>query len=114
MRLYCQLLRMRWSGAIGAIARCKNRSTGYVHKHRAVRAWRWTCGAKPKPKAVNKPLHRFILHGLDKPGAFTTVSTKPLFSNALLDETIKKLGVRPPGALPPAADPGTIAGTRPR
>jgi hypothetical protein len=29
-------------------------------------------------------------------------------------ETIKKLGVRPPGALPPAADPGTTAGTRPR
>src|SRR5215510_1396333 len=65
---------MRWSGAIGAIARCKNRSTGYVHKHRSTRAWRWTCGAKPKTKAVTKPLHRFGLHGLDKPSVSTTVS----------------------------------------
>jgi hypothetical protein len=29
---------------------------------------------KPKPKAVNKPWHHFIVHGLDNPGAFTTVS----------------------------------------
>jgi xanthine dehydrogenase small subunit len=29
---------------------------------------------KPKPKAVNKRSHHSIVHGLDKPGAFTTVS----------------------------------------
>ena len=29
---------------------------------------------KPKPKAVNKPSPHFIVHGLDKPGVFTTVS----------------------------------------
>jgi len=35
---------------------------------------RWTCGGKPKPKAVNKPSPHSIMHGLDKPGVFTTVS----------------------------------------
>jgi hypothetical protein len=39
-----------------------------------VHAWRWICGVKPKPKAVNKPSPHFIVHGLDKPGVFTTVS----------------------------------------
>jgi hypothetical protein len=29
---------------------------------------------KPTPKAVNKPSPHFIVHGLDKPGSFTTVS----------------------------------------
>src|SRR5262249_48895425 len=29
----------------------------------------------PTPKAVNKPLHHFIVHGLDKPGSSATVST---------------------------------------
>jgi len=39
-----------------------------------VRVWRWICGVKPTPKAVNKPLHHFIVHGLAKPGALATVS----------------------------------------
>jgi hypothetical protein len=39
-----------------------------------VRAWRWTCGVKPTPKAVNKPWQHCIVHGLDKPGVFTTDS----------------------------------------
>ena len=30
---------------------------------------RWICGVKPKPKAVNKPSHHSIVHGLDKPGS---------------------------------------------
>src|SRR5712664_4041462 len=55
-------------------------STGCGRKRRSVRAWRWICGVKPKPKAVNKPLHRFILHGLYKPGFYTTVSIFPTFS----------------------------------
>ena len=29
---------------------------------------------KPKPQAVNKPSHHFIMHELAKPGVFTTVS----------------------------------------
>jgi hypothetical protein len=37
---------------------------------------RWICGVKPKLKAVNKLSPHFIVHGLDKPGGFTTVSTK--------------------------------------
>ena len=75
----CPPPRMRWSGATGAIARGKNRSTGYARRCRSVHAWRWICGVKPKPKAVNKPSPHFIVHGLDKPGVFTTVSKMPPF-----------------------------------
>src|SRR5919205_4354405 len=71
----CPRHRMWWSGATGAIARCKNRSTGYARRDRSVHAWRSICGVKPTPKAVNKPSPPFIVHGLDKPGGFTTVST---------------------------------------
>src|SRR5215831_1058711 len=66
--------RMRWSGATGAIARCKRVSTGCGRKRRSVRVLRWICGVKPTPKAGNKPLPHSIGHGLDKPGVFTTVS----------------------------------------
>ena len=70
----CPPPRMRWSGATGAIARCKKVSTGYGRTSRSVRVLRWICGVKPKPKAVNKLLHHFIVHGLDKPGSSATVS----------------------------------------
>src|SRR5215470_7917803 len=65
---------MRWSGATGAIARCKRVSTGCGRKRRSVPAWPWICGVKPTPKAANKPSPHSIVHGLDKPGVFTTVS----------------------------------------
>src|SRR4249919_2161178 len=68
---------MRWSGATGAIARCKSRSTVCARKYRSVPAWHWICGVKPKPKAGNKPSPHSIMHGLDKPGVFTTVSFDP-------------------------------------
>ena len=74
----CPPPRMRWSGATGAIARCKRVSTGCGRKRRSVRAWRWICGVKPKPKAGNKPSHHSIMHGLDKPGSSATVSEKSL------------------------------------
>jgi hypothetical protein len=45
------------------------------HKRRSVRVWRWICGVKPTPKAVNKPWHHCIVHGLAKPGSSATVST---------------------------------------
>jgi hypothetical protein len=38
----------------------------------------WICGVKRKPKAVNKPLHYFIVHGLDKPGSSATVSNNSM------------------------------------
>src|SRR5712691_5423180 len=65
---------MRWSGATGASARGKSRSTVYARTYRSVPAWHWICGVKPKPKAGNKPSPHSIMHGLDKPGVFTTVS----------------------------------------
>src|SRR5262249_20564320 len=71
----CPPPRMPWSGATGAIARGTRVSTGCGRTSRSVRAWRWTCGVKPTPKAGNKPSPPFIVHGLDKPGGFTTVST---------------------------------------
>src|SRR5438552_2778493 len=70
---------MQWNAVTGAIARCKATSIVYERKRRSVRALRWTCGVKPKPKAVNKPLHHSIVHGLDKPGIFTTVSNQAPF-----------------------------------
>src|SRR6516165_7730141 len=57
---------MRWSGATGAIARCKNRSIGYVRKPRSAPAWRWTCGEKPKGQGVAKPSTPYMRHGLPK------------------------------------------------
>src|SRR5262245_25395352 len=79
----CPPPRMRWSGATGAIARCQRVSTGYGRKGRAVRAWRWICGVKLTPKAVNKPSPPFIVHGLDRPGGYTTVSNKDTIKNVL-------------------------------
>src|SRR5215831_63249 len=70
---------MPWSGATGAIARCKKVSTGCGRKRRSVPAWPWICGVKPTPKAVNKPSPHSIVYGLDKPGVFTTVSESLLF-----------------------------------
>src|SRR5215467_16358424 len=67
---------MRWNAAIGAIARCKATSIASARKRKSVRVWRWICGVKPTLKAVNKPWHHCIVHGLDKPGVFTTVSRK--------------------------------------
>ena len=55
-------------------ARGKRVSTGCGRKRRSGRVWRWICGVKPTPKAGNKPWHHSIVHGLDKPGGFTTVS----------------------------------------
>src|ERR671931_175619 len=71
---------MRWNVVTGAIARCKSKSTGYARKRKSVRAWRWTCGVKPTPKAVNKPWQHCIVHGLDKPGVFTTDSKNLMIS----------------------------------
>src|SRR5215217_665974 len=70
---------MPGSGATGAIARGKRVSTGCGRKRRSVPAWPWICGVKPTPKAVNKPSPYSIVHGLDKPGVFTTVSKNGLF-----------------------------------
>src|SRR2546426_12286228 len=78
----CHPHQMPWSGATGAIARCKRVSTGCGRKSRSVRVLRWICGVKLKPKAVNKPLPYFIVHELDKPGALATVSTIPTLSAA--------------------------------
>src|SRR3989442_11780194 len=60
----CHRRRMRWSEATGAIARCKNRSTGYVRKPRSAPAWRWTCGEKPKGQGVINPSTPYMRHGL--------------------------------------------------
>src|SRR5215510_1171987 len=69
---------MPWNAVTGATVRCKATSIAYARKRRSVRAWRWICGVKPTPKAVNKPSLHSIVHGLDKPGVFTTVSLKTI------------------------------------
>src|SRR2546430_4377729 len=79
----CHPHQMPWSGATGAIARCKRVSTGCGRKSRSVRVLRWICGVKLKPKAVNKPLPYFIVHELDKPGGSATVSEKRGFPSPI-------------------------------
>ena len=49
-------------------------SIGCGHQRRAVRVLHGIGGVKPTLKAVNKPLHHSIVHGLDKPGSSATVS----------------------------------------
>src|SRR5919201_3308239 len=85
----CHQHRMLWSGATGAIARCKRVSTACGRKSRSVRVLRWIWGVKRKPKAVNKPWHSFIVHELDKPGSSATVSkeTRVFCDNAFLSQT---------------------------
>src|SRR5436190_10871795 len=82
----CPPPRTRWSGAIGAIARCKRVSIECGRASRSVPVLCWICGVKPTPKAVNKPLHHFILHGLAKPGALATVSFKTAYEQQLWEE----------------------------
>ena len=43
-----------------------------VRTYRSGLAWHGICGVKPNPQAVNKPSPHSIMHGLDKPGVFTT------------------------------------------
>src|SRR5262245_56374858 len=86
---------MRWSGATGAIARCKRVSTGCGRKRRSARVWRWICGVKPTPKAGNKPWQHFIVHGLAKPGSSATVSYFGGFlANQMWDEIFNHEQVR--------------------
>src|SRR4051794_15286797 len=91
----CQRRRMRWSGATGAIARCKNKSTEYAHKHRSVHAWRWTCGAKPKAKGANKPSTPYMRHVLPEATRYPCYSLKNCASSA-------KKGVMEKGGWPGA------------
>jgi hypothetical protein len=59
-------------------------STGCGRKRRAVRVWRSRGGVQLKPKAVNKPLHYFIVHELDKPGSSATVSLFLFYQSPIL------------------------------
>src|SRR6266446_6044810 len=52
--------RMRWNGAIGAIARCKRVSTVYAPKSRSRHALRSIWGEKPKAKGVSRPSKPYI------------------------------------------------------
>src|SRR6266704_2678852 len=83
----CPRRRMRWSGATGAIARCKNRSTGYGRKHRSVHAWRWTCGAKPKAKDANKPSTPYMRHVLPEATRYPCYSLELI--RTYYDEIVK-------------------------
>src|SRR5215831_3378924 len=93
----CPPPRTRWSGAIGAIARCKRVSIACGRASRSVPVLRWICGVKPTPKAVNKPLHHFILHGLAKPGALATVSKNGGYPAGVADGSLEESHHRPLG-----------------
>jgi hypothetical protein len=46
---------------------------------------------KPKLKAVNKPLHHCIVHGLDNPGSSATVSNLVVAQEASAVESSSRL-----------------------
>src|SRR5215475_5330862 len=85
---------MRWSGATGAIARCKNRSIGYVRKPRSAPAWRWTCGEKPKGQGVAKPSTNYMRHGLPKATRSPRYSLQnyPILPGTLFSANLVKIG----------------------
>jgi len=56
-----------------------------------VRAWRWICGVKPTLKAGNTPSPHCIVHGLGKPGGFTTVSKSLSFCHLTKQPLINEL-----------------------
>src|SRR5712671_744559 len=75
----CPRRRMRWSGATGAIARCKNRSTGYVRKPRSAHAWHSTCGEKPKEQGATKPSTPYMRPVLPKATRYPRYSLHKFF-----------------------------------
>src|SRR6266403_930808 len=80
---------MRWNVATGAIARCNATSIACAHKCRSVRAWRWTCGVKPKPKAVNKPSKHYMRRVQDENNPVSLLQSHNSQENFRLIDTLK-------------------------
>src|SRR2546426_9241746 len=62
----CPRPRMRWNGAIGAIARCKKVSTVCAPKSRSRHELRLTCGEKPGARGVATLFKPYMRHGQDE------------------------------------------------
>src|SRR5262249_41435835 len=88
----CPRRRMRWSGVTDAIARGKNRSTGYVRKPRSAHAWRWTCGEKPKGQGGTKPSTPYMRHGLPKGTRYPCYSLKLIVEQTHYIRTLMSSG----------------------
>src|SRR5712671_5179764 len=83
----CPRRRMRWSGATGAIARCKNRSTGYVRKPRSAHAWHSTCGEKPKEQGATKPSTPYMRPVLPKATRYPRYSLEKVLCKPIVVHT---------------------------
>src|SRR2546426_3629559 len=62
----CPRPRMRWNGAIGAIARCKKVSTVCAPKSRSRHELRLICGEKPGARGVATLFTPYMRHGQDE------------------------------------------------
>src|SRR2546426_11851002 len=62
----CPRPRMRWNGAIGAIARCKKVSTVCAPKSRSRHELRLICGEKPGARGVAILFTPYMRHGQDE------------------------------------------------
>src|SRR3989442_4220318 len=62
----CPRPRMRWNGAIGAIARCKKVSTVCAPKSRSRHELRLICGEKPGARGVATLFMPYMRHGQDE------------------------------------------------
>src|SRR5713101_2080186 len=62
----CPRPRMRWNGAIGAIARCKKESTVCAPKSRSRHELRLICGEKPGARGVATLFTPYMRHGQDE------------------------------------------------
>src|SRR6266487_6137035 len=62
----CPRPRMRWNGAIGAIARCKKVSTVCAPKSRSRHALRLICGEKPGARGVATLFTPYMRPGQDE------------------------------------------------
>src|SRR6266571_2140094 len=62
----CPRPRVRWNGAIGAIARCKKVSTVCAPKSRSRHELRLICGEKPGARGVATLFTPYMRHGQDE------------------------------------------------
>src|SRR2546427_9665896 len=77
----CPRPRMRWNGAIGAIARCKKVSTVCAPKSRSRHELRLICGEKPGARGVATLFTPYMKHGQDEsnPVSLLQCRVKPGF-----------------------------------
>src|SRR3989442_1021718 len=79
----CPRPRMRWNGAIGAIARCKKVSTVCAPKSRSRHELRLICGEKPGARGVATLFTPYMRHGQDESNPVSLLQCRFFLRNRL-------------------------------